>query len=412
MRKFVFVLAVIFAAAMPAEAQQRVIYESPDELMLIEGKECVRVPGRSRLSKFESPLDIFRGTKWLGYDLSDRPGDRRRNLAVAMFRDQTWNVPSYATDAIVVLNGFSATYASKDHHVLEIGAAIFESQFVNGTLEWIAGVDLADSGEDDEVDACYHYLGLAWNSEWYDIQYTEPGVGFNKANRQILQWGFLGSSKTSAFLPLGYMFRGPRRGLFGQDRHLLQLGMVINRPAQSSQTNRFEMIGVMKDNNKTRTTLFGDVAVLSGSSVVAFGDETFPMEPIKDPCRTHLYGFNRDGCAVSDTGTGEETIYSIPVGDVNVAFPMLTGFDLQYKKNDEHVKFIGAWIDDIQFDAGLGTLSYNLTKVLTDKKRHDSVRRARATLVGVRRKTTSSGFVVDRPGVDQPKNCRDEDSCE
>jgi hypothetical protein len=76
------------------------------------------------------------------------------------------------------------------------------------------------------------------------------------------------------------------------------------------------------------------------------------------------------GCAYIGSAAVTEEKFDIENVPYQFAIPMLTGWNLQYDCNDEHVKEIGMWISDWSYDppatgAG-GTLHYSLFSILRD----------------------------------------------
>ena len=83
----------------------------------------------------------------------------------------------------------------------------------------------------------------------------------------------------------------------------------------------------------------------------------------------------KTGCPNVQLG-GPSTVirnYMVSGLDLDYAMPMLSGFELAFDCDDQHVKNIGARIRDFWYqppgDGALGTLYYQVETMLTDKDR-------------------------------------------
>ncbi|MDR4497125.1 MAG: hypothetical protein MRK02_04255 [Candidatus Scalindua sp.] len=195
------------------------------------------------------------------------------------------------------------------------------------------------------------------------------------------------ASKIVAILPRGFAFNW-RGGC--EDHHLLQIGYNLDHseifieqgkrykkkfdtvtptlPNSASQVDSgyvsWETSSIFKDNNTRRDYAFGEiVSGLSGSDVGII-QPPFSILPVED------VGGNT-GCIYSNSGILKTEGFAIEKVPYEHAIPMLTGWDLQYECDDEHVKEIGFWIDEIHYDKDpnvqTGTLSYKLFSILKDK---------------------------------------------
>jgi hypothetical protein len=68
---------------------------------------------------------------------------------------------------------------------------------------------------------------------------------------------------------------------------------------------------------------------------------------------------------VNDVSTQDVVIKNIPF---DYAIPMLTGWEVGYWTDDQHVKDLGVWIDEWSYSVGAtgGTLRYKLSSILRD----------------------------------------------
>ncbi|MDR4498522.1 MAG: hypothetical protein MRK02_11475 [Candidatus Scalindua sp.] len=164
--------------------------------------------------------------------------------------EQSLDIPSYATNATVFLNGWHLKYLHKDHHVAGIGTLIRNIRLENQTLKWEALGALSDKNFDDAYSWCYHYTVVAWNpsninltvdhKDGCDDSLDPSETNFFGAVNEgattalatfpaFLQNPDFAASKTVAILPRGFLFSWDKDILDVvcddiEDHHLLQIG--------------------------------------------------------------------------------------------------------------------------------------------------------------------------------------------
>jgi hypothetical protein len=347
---------------------------------------------------------------------SDRAG-RQQVLKV----EQSINVPSYARNATVFLNGWRLQYLNGDHHVKEVVTAIRNVRLEGQTLKWEAIGKLADRNFDDSFLWCYRFTAFAWDPSRINVSVDDQD-GARDANGIIQGEKFFAGQNFFAFsagvtfprfvanpafapgkpvaiLPRGFMF-----GLGEGDHHLLQLAYNANHSEPFIDASRkyfnqaedhspplasasrvdsefasWETTVIFRDDDE-RDYGFGElVSVLSGPDVGLIQPPFF-SEVVRPNC--WLF------CATNLQGrlTSEEfVIDNIPF---EYAMPVLTGWELRYQTGDQHVKEMGVWIDEVHYEKNplqLGRLRYKLFSVLSDKDGFpDFVSRHRVTVVGLR----------------------------
>jgi hypothetical protein len=87
---------------------------------------------------------------------------------------------------------------------------------------------------------------------------------------------------------------------------------------------------------------------------------------------------------VNDVSAQDVVIENIPF---DYAIPMLTGWEVGYWTDDQHVKDLGVWIDEWSYSVGAtgGTLRYKLSSILRDDDgpRYNYEHR-KVTILGIR----------------------------
>lgn len=338
--------------------------------------------------------------------------------------EQSLDLPAYATNATVFLNGWRVQYLNKDHHVAGLGTTIGNIRLERNTLKWQASGVLSDDNFDDSYEWCYNYTAIAWNSS--NLNLTVDHKDGSCDSRDPLETNFFAADnsgtttalssfpsflqnpdfaagKTVAILPRGF---GVGWGC-GDDHHLLQIGYnldhseifiqggkkykkaikdVIPLPIPTltpatvvSQVDSgyvsWETSAIFKDNTGRRDYTFGEiVSGLSGNDVGII-QPPFSILPEEDNCGAYIG-------PPAGIHTQEFVVEKVPF---EFAIPMLTGWELGYFCDDEHVTEVGIWIDEWGYDKNTHTLRYKLSSILRDKNNSPGhYRRHKVTILGLR----------------------------
>ena len=337
--------------------------------------------------------------------------------------EQSLQIPTYANRATVFLNGWKLNYLSSDHHVGELGSLVGKIKLVDGKLTWNAVGTLGDVDGNDGHNSCYHYTVIAWSdaalnatvdhdeadsycgsgTDIEDKLYVADNNGtttaFSSFSSFILNQRFPPRA-TVAVLPRGFGFAWR-----SSDRHLLQVAYNLDHsetfvehgrqyrkagfkrieaplPSPVSRVDSgyvsWETHTVFKDNDRRRDYIFGEtVSALTGGDVGII-QPPFSILPTEDG----------GGLQTAQGGilTKDFVIENIPF---EFAVPMLTGWDLRYELDDEHITEIGIWIEDWSYEkpfgAPAGTLRYKLSSVMRDKNsKPGHAFRHKVTMLGLR----------------------------
>src|SRR5689334_19474457 len=115
------------------DSEQNVILEDPGTIIVFHGLGCAQSKraGKQQVLRVEQRIDI----------------------------------PSYATNATVFLNGWRLQYLpdDDDHHVFLFKTAIRDVRLERQTLKWEAIGELTDINEDDAYRWCYRFTAFAWD---------------------------------------------------------------------------------------------------------------------------------------------------------------------------------------------------------------------------------------------------------
>jgi hypothetical protein len=119
---------------------------------------------------------------------------------------------------------------------------------------------------------------------------------------------------------------------------------------------------VYSADSSSRTPRFSaETSVLAGKGVEIF-HEPFSIRP-RDDCRP-FQGCIGSGQTAHALRSSRVTVDGV---DGDFVIPILSGFDVRYEFDDEHVRSAGAFLDDIAFDLGTGDLSYTVNTIVLDK---------------------------------------------
>jgi hypothetical protein len=344
--------------------------------------------------------------------------------------EQSVAVPDYATRATVFLNGWRLNYRGDDQHILMVGSAITKItlDLKGRRLTWNAAGVLRDDDFKEGYSFTYQFTVIAWNNSVIDLV-VDHGRADDVCNTDtdLPDKSFLaisnGTTALSAFsvfarldptslqravLPRGFGF-----AWWGGDHHLLQLGYnldhseifveqgeVYNNPkphvrtvgdiqtltsaplpighALASRVDdgfvSWKTYAVLKDNDDSRYYAFGELVSVAGGNDVGVVQPPFAILPKEG---------EGGGSTTGGVMTQEFQIEQVPFV---FAVPMLTGWELAYVTDDQHVKEVGIWIDDWFYVQGLGgTLHYTLSSILRDNDSSPAhYSRHKITVLGIR----------------------------
>ena len=132
---------------------------------------------------------------------------------------------------------------------------------------------------------------------------------------------------------------------------------------------------IYKDNAGQRDYLFTELVSAFGGTDAALIQPPFAILPRED---------QGGGALAGGVQQQDFVIENVPFG---MAIPMLTGWELSYLTDDQHVKDVGVWIEDWSYTTSPtgGTLRYRLASILADDDNWPPhVIRHRVTLLGIR----------------------------
>ena len=297
-------------------------------------------------------------------------------------------------DGTVMLNGWYLEYPNGDHHVLGLGAVIFDIAQTGNLLSWHAGGVVSDHLADDDYVWCYQYTIVAWPRRVQSpivvprAPYVDMKVQHADATGKLV---FVDQDvSSSAFTTRPFKFRAPFRPKakllagFGvtfddDDHHLLQFAFDSGEATVKKKRIKWTTDVILKDNS-TRSYGLGQLAsVLGGESVRVFNPDFTWLESGGPQAgnyavnNLHLEAADDANVCIQDPDVTQHT-YTYVIDDVPYtwAVPMLTGWDVSLACDDEHVKKIGAWIESWSFtpntSVGKGTLRYTVKTILEDKR--------------------------------------------
>lgn len=329
--------------------------------------------------------------------------------------EESLDIPEYASEAAVFLNGWRTKYLSSDHHLGGLGTMISNIRLQNKTLKWQAAGVLADKNFDDAYRWCYFYTVVAWNpanlnafvdqrdgsceprneaeANFFITDNAETTTALSSFPSFLFNPGFA-TGRSVAILPRGFGYKWS--ATCDTDHHLLQLGFNLDhgeifiekgkkykkgleaeltpvpapQPPPSNTVNQvdtgfasWDTYAIFKDNDARRGYGFGEMVSGMGGRDVGMIQPPFSILPHED---SGIVG----AClgAASGQKTEDVAVENVPF---EYAIPMLTGWNLHYGCDDEHVAEVGTWLDEFSYDkapgASTGTLRYKVSSVLQDK---------------------------------------------
>jgi hypothetical protein len=385
-----------------------VVFEEANAIKVMEGTASTSVPGGTRL-RIEHNVQL----------------------------------PPYANQATVFLNGWQARFDdSDDHHVFDVAVIFNRIRVIRGqSVQFTVTGELGDKHREAPFTLTYRFGIVAWNDgavramvDHNDAEHFcrtgEPhgddnffkgeNTGAPDAATTALSSfpsflrnpGFA-TGRQVAVLPRGFVFAGPGEG-GGDDYHLLQLAYNLESVAPFVRNQNYHKANMMlnplagapadvangefvswkttvirKDNALRFDYSFAEfVSAIGGPDVEILQPEfaVLPREDIND----HTVG------GVAGLKTVDVTITKLPY---TAAVPILTGWDMGYTppgKGAQHIKEFGVFIDRIQYERqpdSTGTLRYTVSSIVRDKNNSpDNYFRHKVTILGLK------PLVVQAPG--------------
>ncbi|MBX3639643.1 MAG: hypothetical protein KF888_03890 [Nitrosomonas sp.] len=332
----------------------------------------------------------------------------------------TVDMPSYVNQGTAILNGWDLRYLNRNHKVRTLRADITHSKLVastgSTTLVFEVAGEISDQNWDDAYEFCVHYTGFGFNTARIDARIEGDYNGIDAWALQTAAkgpvttlestWrdGLLKSSDSVVIIPRGFDFQfdnafecewrfPPCRWADPSDHHLRQVAYSLyqigaspnpdGKPHWATQT-------LFKDNNtrshwvKTRTALIGGNSVKLRADFLALN----PRSGKTNVCRNGAEGIVR---------TQTFRIHDLPY---DYAIPMLTGWDLNYECDDQHVQRAGIWIHDIRFDPGSNGLEYKVSSILRNRNGAPGFNTVhRVSVLGLNRSTTPPAVERTAPDI-------------
>ncbi len=370
------------------------------------------------------------------------------------------NLPSYATNAAVFLNGWHLKYLDSDQHVAGLATMIGDIKISNKpdgsakVLNWQAAGIISDDNFDNPYSWCYFYTVVAWNDSNLALSIDQKDGNCDYKDHRDANFYYTDNSgtftalssyfsfirnadfipeNTVAILPRGF---GLAWNECGEDHHLLQVAYNLDHSEKFIEKGKryqkkYETIKVhaansaslfdsgyvswntytiFKDNDTRRNYSFGEIISGLGGNDLEIVQPPYSILP-------------KDGESAGTTSSNGILTLDFAVKDLPYKYviPMLTGWNLNYLTDDQHVKDIGIWIHDVHYNfdpnAQKGILNYKISSVLADDDNFpDFFSSHKLTILGL--KGIHSVRIQKRPdlipfsplGNDESSFCRMEDN--
>ena len=321
--------------------------------------------------------------------------------------EQSLDLPAYATNATVLLNGWHLNYLHDDHNIAGLGTLISNIRLERNTLKWQASGVISDDNFDDPYNWCYYYTVVGWDPNKLNLIVDHKDGNCNPNDNSDSNFYFAQNKGTSTALSSFASFlKNP--DFAGKTVAIAPRGFGFS--FECLIDHNFFQIGYnlehnegFVENGKSYKKKFGDVVLLpsptpSPATHISQQDpglatwETYTIFKDDDTRRFHFFGEMVSGLAGTDLrvlqppfsilpiegespgsefgGTGVRTeefaIDNIPAA---FAIPVLTGWELHYLTNDQNVKEIGIWIDEFHYRDPAdppGRMRYKVSSVMFD----------------------------------------------
>lgn len=345
------------------------IYETPGVIKLIHGNAC----GKMRPSNKENTIELT--------------GE--------------YQLPQYASEATIILNGFKLRFLDSEHHVRGLSAAIRHVTRDQQTLKWSTIGFISDKKQDAPFEFCYYYTLIAWNGQYLDAHASKKDDTVHNYNLfdktttalSILpNYYHLNKNQALSFvhIPRGFsLLFANQTKIFPAcfdcpvDHHISQIAF------SSSKAEAFidprKLYGSLPDPMLPSSEPYYGMGYLSWLDYAILKDDSLRRDYWADEWYSIIYGQSAKvieppfdilpvtkkrnlNIACTDEEPGMQVdnviINHIPY---DIAIPMLFGWQLNFSCGDEHIKEVGIWIDKIRYeqeDASSGKLHYKVFSIL------------------------------------------------
>ena len=358
--------------------------------------------------------------------------------------EQSVELPPYANQATVFLNGWKANYNDSDHHLAEVGTLLGRIRVTPGKISWNAFGRLSDADGAEAFTWEYRYTIIAWNDTnvramvdhndgehfcksheangddnfFIGENFNTPADGVVATTALLsfpsfLKNGGFASGRQVAVLPRGFGFLWTH-----DDHHLFQLAYNLESVAPFARLQPYHKANstinplgnstaakaggefvswktsvIMKDNSRRRDYSFVEfVSGIGGPDVEVIQPEVtvLPRQRID----TNFAG----GGPTGGLKSADVVIENLPY---TCAVPMLTGWEIGYEpgEGDQHVKELGIFLESMSYErpatSSVGTLRYRISSIVKDNDAFpDNYFRHKVTVLGLK----PTGLVVPPAG--------------
>jgi hypothetical protein len=338
----------------PSSETIELIFESPGQLAVHHGETCAK-----------------------GYQTLKV----RQQLAMPREHDQ----------GTVLLNGYYLKYGWEDSWIKALGTGIGSINVEGGMLTWEAAGALADGEYDDNIEWCYYFTTVTWNSlalaavvDHADTMHTFQDKPWNLGTAMRPIPGFLRNpafvgSPEVAVLPRGFiaMWDGDSNRVLhlAYDQDAGERFVEADKAYGNGETPQagapssaagdvvtWESMGFIKNDDLEWSQTIAELVTAFAGNDVGVINPPFNVTPQED------YGW---GCAALGSGGIESEERVVEAVPFEFAIPVLSGWSLSYGCNEEPVRRLGAWIPKWSWAPGPGggTLRYTVSTLLENDER-------------------------------------------
>jgi len=289
----------------------------------------------------------------------------------------------------VIQNGYELAYEDGDHEVVGLGSAIYNVHLLNNILFWDAGGVISDRDGEDDYRWCYAYTVVAWPRPPLIPPIAVPqgprldieAVHADRNAALIFTGGgnspaaIRGKHRSQGKKPRAVTLAGFAASL--SDEHaVLQFGFDLGTQRANGANLRWRSQAVLKDDDLESINAAELVSILRGESVKLFQPRQAQIVSGNDSpaivgndVKLKARGPISCGAALGTPAVKVREM-AVTTPPFRWAIPMLTGWDLRERCDDEHKLQVGAWIDDFSYTRRpgdpFGTLRYTVVTTFGD----------------------------------------------
>jgi len=338
-------------------------------------------------------------------------GERRLHKAVVLKPSIRLPLRDKYEASVVIHNGWRLKFQKEELEVVGFGAAIIDTELNGDMLSWRAAGIISDEDRDQVIEFCHYYTAIAWTKNMGDYTLLRDDANinslftggltcssgkhtslhassrylhnnsfqnFDKVNILPQGFGFMWADMDEDyFLQAAYQLTPNERFIYGKVKdsatpykplpNLITSGTSLHDSIDYIDKSyvSWESLGIFKNGDDPNTFYFGD------NVVGVAGDHFSMIQPHYSitPKKQRSWGVGVLSAEQPKIIKETTRVVSLPY---QFAVPVLTGWNIYLKEDEEQVRELGVWIESFKWTRkGMqsGDLEYTIAYTYDDDEK-------------------------------------------